>query len=193
MEESIRQHMSNELEHVSTDTKTDDMSGVLSETMADEKSCSSTDTMTGEIHSIFPEKTPEIMFGLQPLTQNQLRTYSPLTFAYIGDAVYELYIRSRIVTKGNTRPNRLHKEAITYVNAAAQTALMEKIKPLLTQEESTIYHRGLNAKPATTAKNQTRHDYRIATGFETLIGYLYLSGQQQRINELLEYGLKPES
>lgn len=127
--------------------------------------------------------------GTLPLSNDRLKTYSPLTFAYIGDAVYELIIRTRIATKGNTKPGRLHNEAIQYVNASAQTALMEKIKPLLTKEESTIYHRGLNAKPATMAKNQTRHDYRIATGFETLIGYLYLSGRQERINELLEYGI----
>lgn len=132
----------------------------------------------------------DVLTGLAPLSKDRLKTYSPLTFAYIGDAVYELIIRTHIVAKGNTRPNRLHKEAISYVNAAAQTALMERIEPLLNQEESTIYHRGLNAKPATTAKNQTRHDYRIATGFETLIGYLYLSGQQQRIYQLLEYGLE---
>ena len=124
-----------------------------------------------------------------PLTADQLRTYSPLSYAYIGDVVYELLIRTHVVTKGNTRPGRYPKKTTGYVNAAAQTMLMEAIEPMLSQEEYTIYHRGLNAKPATTAKNQTRHDYRIATGFETLIGWLYLSGRTGRIIELLEKGL----
>ncbi|MBQ9155587.1 MAG: ribonuclease III [Eubacterium sp.] len=126
------------------------------------------------------------------LSEDQLKTYSPLSFAYIGDAVYELIIRTVIVTRGNTRPGRYHKEAISYVNAAAQADLIKKIKPALSQEELAIFRRGCNAKPATTAKNQTRHDYRIATGFEALVGYLYLRGRTDRILELVELGLKDE-
>lgn len=125
---------------------------------------------------------------LHPLTGEQLRTYSPLSFAYIGDVVYELVIRTMIVTRGNTRPSRYHRETIGYVNASAQTALMEAILPALTEEEMRVYRRGLNAKPASAPKNQSHHDYRIATGFETLMGYLYLSGQMGRILHLIRMG-----
>jgi ribonuclease-3 family protein len=124
------------------------------------------------------------------LTKDQLRTYSPLSFAYIGDAVYELVIRTMVVCRGNMNSNRYHREAIRYVNASAQKDLMEAILPSLTEEEMKIYRRGQNAKPATTAKNQSRRDYHIATGFETLMGYLYLAGRTDRILELIQDGIE---
>jgi ribonuclease-3 family protein len=123
------------------------------------------------------------------LTEEQLRTYSPLSFAYIGDVVYELVIRTMIVSRGNMNSNRYHHEAIRYVNASAQKDLMEAILPSLSEEEMKIYRRGQNAKPATTAKNQSRRDYHIATGFETLMGYLYLAGRTDRILELIQDGI----
>ena len=123
------------------------------------------------------------------LTKDQLRTYSPLSFAYIGDVVYELVIRTMIVSRGNMNSNRYHREAIRYVNASAQKDLLEAILPSLTEEEKKIYRRGQNAKPATTAKNQSRRDYHIATGFETLMGYLYLAGRTDRILELIQDGI----
>lgn len=124
------------------------------------------------------------------LSPEQLKTYSPLSFAYIGDVVYELVIRTVIVTRGNTKASHYHHKTIRYVNAAGQAQMMKILKPMLTQEEMRIFRRGCNAKPATTAKNQSRHDYRIATGFETLIGYLYLSGQTERILALINSGLE---
>ena len=124
-----------------------------------------------------------------PLTEQEVRSYSALAFAYIGDSVYDLIIRTMITSKGNNRPNKYHQQVIQYVNANAQTRMMDKIKPLLTEEEKTMFRRGRNAKSISCAKNQSHHDYRIATGFETLIGYLYMTGQMGRIMELVSVGL----
>lgn len=114
--------------------------------------------------------------------------YSPLVLAYIGDAVYELYIRSMLISDHNTQVNKLHKEATKYVKAKAQSELIEKIYDKLTEEEITIYKRGRNAHSYTSAKNADIVDYRRATGFEALIGYLYISGNKDRIFKLLEFG-----
>ncbi len=127
-----------------------------------------------------------------PLDEQKVKTYSALSFAYIGDSVYDLIIRTMITTRGNTKPNKYHRQVIEYVNAAAQTRMMERIKPYLNEEEKVMFRRGKNAKPASCAKNQSHHDYRIATGFETLIGYLYLTGKVARIMELVSLGLEEE-
>ena len=113
-------------------------------------------------------------------------SYSPLVLAYMGDAVYERYIRSMLVSKANTQVNKLHKEATKYVKAKAQSELVEKIMDKLTEEEVAIYKRGRNAHSYTSAKNADIVDYRRATGFEALIGYLYCMGREQRIQQLLE-------
>lgn len=123
------------------------------------------------------------------LGEVDLRTYSPLTLAYIGDAVYELVIRSWLVGRGNAQTNRLHKEASTLVNAAAQSALYERIRGELTEEETHILRRGRNANSATMAKHATMTDYRRATGLEALMGYLYLKGDTERLLELIRMGL----
>lgn len=119
-----------------------------------------------------------------------IRTYSPLVLAYIGDAVYELVIRSLLVGRGNAQANRLHKEASTLVNAGAQSASLERIKEELTEEEMQVFKRGRNANSATMAKHATMSDYRRATGFEALMGYLYLTGRMERILELVKKGLE---
>lgn len=135
------------------------------------------------------EKSLSLIDSHFPLTEQELRTYSALSFAYIGDSVYDLIIRTMVTAKGNNRPNKYHQQVIQYVNAHAQTMMMEKIKPILTEEERMMFRRGRNAKSISSAKNQTPHDYRIATGFETLVGYLYMSGQMERIMELVKIGL----
>lgn len=142
--------------------------------------------------SITMEESLKAIADAFPLDAQKVKTYSALSFAYIGDSVYDLIIRTMITTRGNTKPNKYHRRAIEYVNAAAQTCMMEKIKPYLNEEEKVIFRRGKNAKPASCAKNQSHHDYRIATGFETLIGYLYLTGQVARIIELVSIGLREE-
>jgi ribonuclease-3 family protein len=131
------------------------------------------------------EESLKKIAGHFPLTEEEIKTYSPLSFAYIGDAVFDLIVRTMITTRGNTKPNKYHREVIGYVNAAAQAKFVKKIKPLLTEDEQKILKRGKNAKSPTTAKNQTYQDYRMATGFEALVGYLYLTGQMDRIMTLM--------
>ena len=119
-----------------------------------------------------------------PMEEKELRPYSALAFAYIGDSVFDLIVKTFLVTRGYDRPNHYHAKAIHYVSAAAQTRMMDAIKPLLTEEERNIFRRGRNSKMISPAKNQTPHDYRVATGFEALLGYLYLSGRYDRMMEL---------
>ena len=124
------------------------------------------------------------------LEYQDIRTYSPLTLAYIGDAIYELVIRTILVEKGNTQVNKLHKRASRLVKASAQSAMIEKLKPYLTEEEMGVFKRGRNAKAATMAKNAIMSDYRRATGFEALMGYLYLTEQWERMLELMKTGIR---
>lgn len=126
------------------------------------------------------------------LEDRDLRTYSPLTLAYIGDGVYELVIRTILVKRGNCPVNQLHKKASSLVKAAAQSAMMEKLEPLLTEEEHAVYRRGRNAHSPTMAKHATMSDYRRATGFEALMGYLYLKEDLGRIIELVRAGIPKE-
>ncbi len=125
-------------------------------------------------------------FGLKEV---DIRTYSPLTLAYIGDAVYDLIFRTMVVGKGNTSANKLHNKTVQYVKAPAQALLIESILNRLTEEESSVYKRGRNAKPYTMAKNATMAEYKKATGWEALVGYLYLQGRMERILELIQIGL----
>ena len=126
------------------------------------------------------------------LEDQDIRSYSPLTLAYIGDGVYELIIRTILVKKGNCPVNRLHKKASSLVKAAAQSAIIEKIEEELTQEEHDIYRRGRNAHSPTMAKHATMADYRRATGFEALMGYLYLKEDYERMITLVRKGLGEE-
>ena len=123
------------------------------------------------------------------LEDQDLRSYSPLTLAYIGDGVYELIIRTILVKKGNCPVNRLHKKASSLVKAGAQSAIMEVIEEELTPEELSVYRRGRNAHSPTMAKHATMADYRRATGFEALMGYLYLKKDWKRLLDLVKIGL----
>ncbi len=129
----------------------------------------------------------EDFFNIKP---QDIRSFSPLTLAFIGDDVYDLVIRTIVVEKGNAPVNKLHKRATAIVRATAQKKSMEMIEPLLTEEELAVYKRGRNAKSYTKAKNASVADYRIATGFEALIGYLYLTGKSKRMFELIKKGLE---
>ena len=119
-----------------------------------------------------------------------IRTYSPLALAYIGDGVFDLVIRSVIVGKGNTKASKLHYQTSYIVKAETQAKLIEALESELTQEEVDVYRRGRNAKSPTTAKNASMADYRKATGFEALIGYLYLKDDFARVVELTKLGLE---
>ena len=123
------------------------------------------------------------------IAEVDIRTYSPLTLAYIGDGIYDLVIRSVVGGKGNTRAGELHKRTSQIVKAHTQAEMMEVLLPLLTEEEADIYRRGRNAKSPTMAKNATMSDYRKATGFEALMGWLYLQDEFERLVELVKTGV----
>lgn len=114
-----------------------------------------------------------------------IRAYSPLTLAYIGDAIYDLIIRTIVVERANRPANKLHKTVIRYVNAGTQAQMIMVLEEELTEEEKAVYHRGRNAKSYTSAKNASIADYRKATGLEALFGYLYLQGKMDRLLALI--------
>lgn len=118
------------------------------------------------------------------------REYSPLALAYIGDAVYELIIRTTIISIGNAPVNRYHQGTKEFVQAKGQAKLYKYIEEILTDAEKDIFKRGRNAKSSSSAKNTDIITYRHATGLEALIGYLYISGEVDRILELMKYGLE---
>ncbi len=124
------------------------------------------------------------------MTKETAGSYSPLVLAFTGDAAYELAVRTMLVCRGNARPAALNARKARLVKASAQSSVMEVIEGLLTEEEEAVYRRGRNAKSYTMAKNATVGDYRRATGFEALIGYLYLCGRMERMFFLIEEGLK---
>ena len=121
--------------------------------------------------------------------KNTAAGYSPLVLAYMGDAVYELMLRERIVRQGNRQVNRLHLAAVHLVKAGTQASMIRLLEPLLTPEELSVYKRGRNAHSHTTAKNASVIDYRMATGFEALVGFLWLSEQKERLRDLVETAL----
>lgn len=123
------------------------------------------------------------------LEEVDINSYSPLVLAYIGDCVYDLIIKSMVISKGNKAVQKLHKETSSYVQASTQSAMMRAMQPCLTEKEHAIYKRGRNAKSVSPAKNQSITDYRRATGFEALIGYLYLEKEYARLMELVKIGL----
>lgn len=122
-------------------------------------------------------------------SKTDIRTYSPLTFAYIGDAVYEMVIRTLIVEQGQQAVQSLHKQTTKLVCASAQAAMAEALLEDMTRQEQDIYRRGKNSKINSSAKNMSLEDYRKATGFEAVCGYLYLNGQTARIVELVKRGM----
>ena len=118
-----------------------------------------------------------------------IREYSPLTLAYIGDCVYDLVIKSLVINAGNKQVNKLHQETSRLVQASTQSLMMRTIQEYLSEEEHAVYKRGRNAKSVSPAKNQSITDYRRATGFEALLGYLYLKKDYKRLLDLVKIGL----
>lgn len=119
-----------------------------------------------------------------------IRGISPLNLAFVGDGIFDLMIRSLLVERANRPAHELHQKKSQIVKAAAQAQMGEVLKDALTEEELAVYRRGRNAKSATSAKNASIADYRKATGLEALMGYLYLTGQERRMIELLKQGLE---
>lgn len=114
------------------------------------------------------------------------KLYSPLVLAYIGDSVYEVYVRGRVLQTHPDMPAyKLHKVSVKYVKASSQAKSIHTIEEMLTEEELAVYKRGRNAKSPTVPKNADITDYRCATGFEALVGYLYLSGMNERADEIM--------
>lgn len=123
------------------------------------------------------------------LTEKNWALLNGLALAYVGDAIYETYIRDYLVHQGQTRPNQLHRMATHFVSAKAQASLMHEMMAaeMLTEQEETMFKRGRNAKSHTSAKNADITTYRISTGFEALMGYLHLSGEKERMEELINW------
>ena len=136
--------------------------------------------MEKSVETNFNEYMKEV-FSMQEV---DIREYSPLTLAYIGDSIYDL-----IINRGNKQVQKLHKETSSLVQASAQSMMMRAMQEELTDEERAVYKRGRNAKSVSPAKNQSITDYRRATGFEALIGYLYLQEKWKRMLDLVKIGL----
>ncbi len=138
--------------------------------------------MAASLNDYFNEQ-----FGIEG---QDIRTYSPLTLAYIGDAIFDVIIRSILVNKGNTAVNKLHQRASSIVKAGTQAALVKALADELTEEEADYYRRGRNSKPHTKAKNASTIEYLDATGFEAVMGFLYLTGNMDRACELVKKGIE---
>jgi hypothetical protein len=123
------------------------------------------------------------------IERKEAREFSPLVLAYIGDAAYELIIRSILVSMGNRPVNKLNKDATSLVKAGAQSEIVKLISDKLSEEEYTVFKRGRNSSPHTMAKNASMTDYKYATGFEALIGFLYLDNRCDRALELVKLGI----
>ena len=117
--------------------------------------------------------------------EEEINLLSPLTWAYVGDCVYELYIRTNLVSTTNLKPHKLHMETIKYVKAKAQADILQKLEEILTEEEKDIVRRGRNTQTHHIAKNASVQDYMYSTAFEALIGYLYLTKQDERLSQVL--------
>lgn len=118
-------------------------------------------------------------------SKEEVNLMSPLVWAYVGDSVYEVYIREKLVNSTNLKPHKLHIETIKYVKAKAQADTLKRLREYLTEEEQEIVRRARNTQNHHLPKNANPTDYMYATAFEGLIGYLYLSGQKERLEELL--------
>ena len=153
--------------------------------------------MNHDLHTGRPERRPvgTIAFPdgadfAPEMTPAQVGAYSTLALAHIGDGVYELMMRTALCAAGLTAVTDLHRETVRRVNAPAQARAAEAIQPALTDEERAVYKRGRNANPSSMAKHASMQEYRRATGFEALMGYLYLAGREERVLELVKTGLE---
>ena len=135
-------------------------------------------------------KIPSLMKEALQLEPIDVCSYSPLALAYMGDAVYEVLIRTRVMNRGSMQVNKMHKKSASLVKAEAQARMIQALQEELTEEETAVYKRGRNAHSASSAKNASIRDYRMATGFEALVGYLYLTGHYDRLLKLLHVGLE---
>ncbi len=130
---------------------------------------------------------------VREFTEKEARLLNPLQLALVGDGVYELFIRNYILSENiELTAHKIHVKAIGYVKAKSQSAIMHEIEDKLTEDESYIFKRGRNAKSATVPKNADVRDYRMATGFEALVGYLYLTGDTERLEFIFNSAISIE-
>ena len=127
------------------------------------------------------------------LTGQRPESLAPHSLAYLGDAVYEVVIRSVIVEKGDVPAKKMNQEAVGFARASAQARLIRAIREELTEEEQEIFRRGRNANPGTRSRHSSMSEYRLATGFEALIGWLYLKGETERLLHLIHLGWERSS
>lgn len=133
----------------------------------------------------------EIDFLRNKFTINEAVQLNPLVLAFVGDAIYEVFVRRYLVEQNyDMSAHKLHVKAVSYVKAHSQSEIMKQIKGALTEEEERIFKRGRNAKSGTVPKNADVREYRMATGFEALMGFLYLTNQLDRLNELMNMSIK---
>ncbi len=132
----------------------------------------------------------ESLDGAFGLPEKDWSQYAPLTLAYLGDAVYEVAVRTIFVKQMDIQTQKLHRKVTSCVRAQAQADMIRVLLPSLTEEEQAIYRRGRNAKPYTKAKHATMGEYLEATGFEAVIGYLYLKKENERMTALIQQGLE---
>ena len=125
-----------------------------------------------------------MLFEAEP--QVDIREMNPLSLAFTGDGVLELLVRQHLVERSRLLPGKLHAEAVRYVSARSQFLEMKLLEPMLTEEEHAVFRRGKNANKATVAKHASVEEYRTSTGFECLLGWLYLKGRNERIMELMD-------
>jgi ribonuclease-3 family protein len=128
------------------------------------------------------------MIGLDSMiSETEARQLNPVVLAFVGDAVYSLYVRERLVLSGAGKASEFQRAASKIVSAEGQSEFLGRLEPLFTEQETEIYKRGRNAKKATKSKNASAAAYNRSTGFEAVLGYLYLTGQKLRVDELLSH------
>lgn len=125
------------------------------------------------------------IFGFENMTENECRLLNPQVLAFVGDGVYTMYIRNMVALNSTARSGELHKITSSYVKATEQSHVIDRILPILNDQEKDIFRRARNYKTHSVAKNASVIDYRRATGFEAVIGYLYLTGQNEKLNKVL--------
>ncbi len=131
------------------------------------------------------------MENIRPISEIGARNYNPLSLAFIGDSIYENHVRERLILSyPNMLPKDLHIKAVCYVKASSQSRIISGIKDTLNEDELYIYKRGRNTKSHTVPKNANLLDYRRASGFEALVGYLYLIGKEKRLGEIIDLSFK---
>ena len=125
------------------------------------------------------------------MPRDELLSMSSLGLAHLGDGVFEVMVRSWLCLRGKARPRDLHRATVKYVSAPAQAAAIERLLPILTEQEADVYRRGRNTAPHSVPQNASRADYQAATGLEALFGWLYLQGRTDRLNELFQCVMEP--